>query len=362
MMPAPADCMANPDVPDSGLSTGRYTSPAVAVEAHNLSKRYPGPFSFHKERKPGVLAVDQVTLTLEEGEIVGMVGPNGAGKTTFIRMLSTMVLPSSGTAKVGGFDVCNQDREVRRLVGVVSSNERSFYWRLNGRENLNFFADLHQIDTREAARWIEDLIELLNLGDVVQRRFDGYSTGEKQRMSIARGLLTRPKILLMDEPTKGVDPIGTAEIIDLIKTMILPLWRPTILVTSHNLTEVERLCSRVALMRKGRMLALDTVAALKRRVRTVEHYLITIRGLSAQRIEKLAVEADGHSLGCEVADAGMLNLEVNFSPGGSGFANLARGIIEAGGDLVSVNSSEQSFEQAFHEILATGGKRQVVEG
>ena len=354
MMAEPAQRVAATDTAAAASGARAVAARPVAIETEELSKRFPEAFSFRRDRGPGTLAVDRVTLSLEEGEIVGMVGPNGAGKTTFIRMLSTMVLPSSGSARVGGFDVTRQDREVRRLVGVVSSNERSFYWRLTGRENLRFFADLHHLDARQASSWIDELVELLGLGDVVQRRFDQYSTGQKQRMAIVRGLLSRPKILLMDEPTKGVDPVGAAQLIELIKTKVRPLWHPTILVTSHNLAEIERLCSRVALMHRGRMLALDTVAALKARVRKTDRYRLAINGLTVKEVEVLAHDAQGLCLGCERAEGELVRLEVSFTPGGGGFARLVRAIVEFGGDVVSATSPEESLEHAFHAILSEG--------
>lgn len=334
--------------PAPAVASGR----AVAIETHGLSKRYPSGFSLFGAKPSEQFAVQDVTLSLGEGEIVGMVGPNGAGKTTFIRMLSTMILPTSGIAFVGGYDVAREEREVRSLLGVVSANERSFYWRLTGRENLRFFAALHHLNVRKTAEWIEELIDLLGLSHIVHRRFDGYSTGEKQRMAIARGLLTKPKILLMDEPTKGVDPVGASELIDLIKHRVLPLWHPTILVTSHNLFELEQLCSRVAMMRKGRMLAIDTVDALKRRVRKADHFVLDVHGIESAALGSLA-EASG-AIGVEIKtdDSVALKLGVGFAPGDAGFAALIRAIVEAGGDVLAASRTEHSLEQAFHQILA----------
>jgi len=324
-----------------------------AIEADALTKIYPAQRSLLGSLQPEKCAVDSVSLRVDEGEIFGLVGPNGAGKTTLIRMLSTMVVPTSGSARVGGFDVIANEREVRSLVGVVSSNERSFYWRLTGRENLRFFARLHQVPERQIDSWRDELIALLGLQEIADRRFDQYSTGEKQRMAIARGLLTQPKVLLMDEPTKGVDPVGAAELIELIQGMVLRLWNPTILVTSHNLFEIERLCGRVALMNCGRLVALGRVDELRASVRRSDRYVIRVSGLSLAALDGMAIETGGFVSSATTARSGTIEMEVNFPLESAGFARLVRRIVEAGGELVSCTQRTATFEEAFHEVIET---------
>jgi ABC-2 type transport system ATP-binding protein len=323
----------------------------AAIEIEALTKVYPAQRPWFGTGQPEKRAVDGVTLRVEEGEIFGLVGPNGAGKTTLIRMLSTMLLPTSGTALVGGHDVAKNERAARDLVGVVSSNERSFYWRLTGRENLRFFTRLNQMPDREADPWRDELIGLLGLGRVADRRFDHYSTGEKQRMAIARGLLARPKVLLMDEPTKGVDPVGAAEIIELIRGPVRRLWNPTILVTSHNLSEIERLCGRVALMHRGRLAALGPIDELRASARHADHFTITVSGVEAAALGSMAAEAGGLVSGEGQSRAGTIEMEVRFPLGSAGFARLVRLIVGAGGDLVSCSSKPATFEEAFHAVV-----------
>ena len=333
------------------------------LELDKLTKRYPVQRSLLSRGGEPRLAVDAVSFSVEEGEIFGLIGANGAGKTTLIRMLSTMVLPTSGRAIVGGFDVTQDERAIRDIVGVVSSNERSFYWRLSGRDNLRFFSDLYQIRESEARPWREELLDVLGLREVADQRFDHYSTGQKQRMAIARGLLTRPKILLMDEPTKGVDPIGSAEIVQLIQGRILQLWRPTILVTSHNLGEIERLCGRVALMHCGRLAALGTIDELRSEISQRDSFVMSIRGASREAVIGMTERCAAVSVEATTRLAAVIDLRVSFARGADGFSKLMRCVIESGADVVDCSREAESFEQVFHAVIeARGDQRSGATG
>jgi ABC-2 type transport system ATP-binding protein len=170
-------------------------------------------------------------------------------------------------------------------------------------------------------------------------------------MAIARGLLARPKILLMDEPTKGVDPIGAADIVELILGPVRGLWHPTILVTSHNLAEIERLCGRVALMHRGRLAALGPIEELRAKARRSDCYILTVTGLALAALESLAADAGGFVSRQAQADAGALELEVGFPEGSAGFARLVRALVQAGGDLVSCSRVTPTFEDAYHAVV-----------
>jgi ABC-2 type transport system ATP-binding protein len=335
-----------PRIPEAARRVGANTGPVVTT--CKLSKRYPG----RGRGGPAKLAVDTVDLQLHDGEIFGLVGPNGAGKTTLIRLLSGMLLPTSGAATVGGFDIVTASRSVRRLVGLVSSNERSFYWRLTGRQNLCFFADLYRIPKMEARAWMAELMELLDVGDVADVRFDQYSTGQRQRMAIARGLLSKPKILLMDEPTKGVDPIGASQLVHIIRDRIVKLWHPTILVTSHNLVEIERLCRRIALMAEGRIVAMGEIDELRGMVGKTDVYRLRIAKLSTETLETIATDSGAlqpiRIFGC--GDAA--ELEVGFPRDTGGLACMIRLIVQAGGDVSTCSAVEASFEDVFHTLVA----------
>jgi ABC-2 type transport system ATP-binding protein len=258
---------------------------AAAIEVEALSKSYaPQPSLLSLLRRappvPPVLALDRVCFRVAQGEVLGLLGANGAGKTTLINILCTLLTPSAGRARVGGHDVVAAPGRARREVGLVTSNERSFYWRLSGRQNLRFFADLYHVPAGEVDRRIDEFLGALDLDAYADRRFDSYSTGIRQRFAFARAMLHRPRILFMDEPTKGLDPNASANLLEVIRDRILGVWKPTIIVTSHNLVEIEKLCDRVAIIDHGRLLRIGTLGELARSIRAHEAYLIRAEGLS----------------------------------------------------------------------------------
>jgi len=323
------------------------------VEAEGLTKRFPGTRLFGRaEEPPAPAAVDGVDLHLEEGEIFGLIGPNGAGKTTLVKLLTTLLRPTSGSARIAGYDVVRDARSVRRIVGLVTSNERSFYWRLSGRQNLSFFAALHDVPPREARRWIDELLLALDLREVADQRFDTYSTGIRQRFAFARGVLTKPRFLFMDEPTKGVDPLASAEVLALVRERIIERWRPTILITSHNLSEIERMCGRIALMDGGRFVAMGSLAELRALARPAERFELEVRGLPLARLRELAAAAGALEVAGGEHENGSTAFSVEFLQGSEGFARFVRGIVEARGDLLACTTVRDSFDDVFHKLLA----------
>ena len=248
-------------------------------------------------------------------------------------------------------------RNFRERRGLVTSNERSFYWRLTGRENLVFFAALYQIPRREGQTWMEELYDALGLREIIDVRFDHYSTGQKQRMAIARGLLSKPKILLMDEPTKGVDPLGASKLVTIIRERLIQLWNPTILVTSHNLFEIERLCDRIALMDHGRIIAVGELEELRTMVGPVETYQLMVRLGSEQEIRQLCEQAGACPIDRLAWQNGAAELEVSFPQGTDGFPRMIRSIVEAGGDVLTCTSVDASLDDVFHALIAKQGPR-----
>ena len=199
-----------------------------------------------------ITAVEIVNLAVGYGEIFGLMGPNGAGKTTLLKMLTTLLLPTSGEAYVAGHSI-QEETKVKRSIGVVSSEERSFYWRLTGRENLRFFASLHNLSSPEAAERIQKISSEMAIEDYIDRRFDSYSTGMKQKLSIARSLIGDPRILFVDEPTRGLDPIAASQMRGIFKE--LSDKGITIFIITHSPEEAEEICGRVAIMDRGRIKA-----------------------------------------------------------------------------------------------------------
>jgi ABC-2 type transport system ATP-binding protein len=265
------------------------TSPALSID--HISKTYPIPFlrlkkTFGRKFKPPVEAVRDVSFEVQDGEIFGLIGPNGAGKTTLTKMIATLIQPTSGQITVKGFDSVRDDEEVRRNVGLAGAEERSFYWRLNAEQNLLFFARLYGLSGRRAKQRIAELLELLQIGDLSRRRFAELSTGNKQRLSVARAMLADPPILLLDEPTRSLDPIAAARMRATIKALTKNLERRvTVFLTSHNLAEVEELCDRVAVIGRGQIRALDTPRKLKTTHTDSEKVSITFTAPDAMKVE-----------------------------------------------------------------------------
>jgi ABC-2 type transport system ATP-binding protein len=223
-----------------------------------------------------VTAVDKVNLTVEQGELFGLLGPNGAGKTTLIKLLCTLIVPTAGTARINGYDLW-QETAIKASIGLVTGDERSFYWRLSGRQNLEFFAALHGFSPDPARRRVQEVLDLVELAEVADEQFQTYSTGMRQRLSIARGLLHVPQLLFLDELTKSLDPMATRHMHDLIKNRLVGQEGVTVFLATHRLEEAEQLCHRVAIMDQGRIRACGTIPELRARLRPDTHYRLKVR-------------------------------------------------------------------------------------
>jgi len=231
--------------------------------ATNLIDFFSGAF----KQKPVVEAVKGVNLEVKKGEAFALLGPNRAGKTTLIKILCTLILPSRGEAFIDGFDVVKNGESVRRIIGLVSGEERSFYWRLTGRQNLEFFGTLSNLKLRDIKRKIDYLVDLLDMGEYIDIRFDEYSTGMKQRLAIARSLLSEAKVLFMDEPTKSLDVYSADHFRRFIKERIVGEGGRTIFFASHNLQEVSDFADRIAFMDKGVIQAIRAASELKSKIK-----------------------------------------------------------------------------------------------
>jgi ABC-2 type transport system ATP-binding protein len=212
--------------------------------------------------KGDIRAVDGINFTVEEGEIFGFLGPNGAGKTTTISMLCTLLRPTAGTASVDGKDVIKEATKVRQVIGLVPQ-ELTVDDELSGRENMMLQADLYNVPIKEAKERIEELLKMVRLEDAAERMVKTYSGGMRKRLEIAEGLIHRPKVLFLDEPTLGLDVQTRAAIWEHIRHLRSE-FKMTILMTTHYLEEADNLCDRIALIDHGKLVALDTPATLKR--------------------------------------------------------------------------------------------------
>lgn len=217
-----------------------------------------------KKHNSEVRAVNGVNFEIREGELFGLLGPNGAGKTTLIKCISTLLIPDEGTAIVGGCDVLKDPLGVRKKIGVLTGGERSLYWKLSALDNLKYFAALYGVPKNKVNERVNFLLELMDLKDRANENVEKFSSGMKQKLAIARALIHDPPILLIDEPTLGLDPYFARFIRRFIKEELSMKLKKTILLTTHYMDEADELCDRVAFMNRGRIDALDSPSALKK--------------------------------------------------------------------------------------------------
>jgi len=257
----------------------------AVIEAANLHRTYRTTTGVLRRRSKDVEAVRGVSFEVGEGELFGLLGPNGAGKTTTIKMLITLLLPTSGSARVLGYDVVRDAREVRRRIGYVFGGERGVYERLSGYDNLRYFAELYGVPPRLQKPRIEELLELVGLKGREHERAEGYSRGMKQRLHVARGLLHDPPVVFLDEPTIGLDPVGARELRSTIAALVAA--GKTILMTTHYMFEADTLCDRIAVISKGQIVAEGTPLELKRGVAQGTVVEVEVFGVAGGAVERL---------------------------------------------------------------------------
>jgi ABC-2 type transport system ATP-binding protein len=334
-----------------------------AIEAENLVKKFPQkkaangngnghapkgrPWPFGSRAAPRrFTAVDDVSLQIPPGEVFGLLGPNGAGKSTTIRMSCTLLEPTSGTARVAGHDVIQQAAKVRQNLGTVLAGERSIYWKLTGRENLDYFAALYHIPPAVARRRVSELLERMELTARADELVEKYSTGMKQRIVLARALLARPPILLLDEPTLGLDPQAARMVRDLIKQ--LKAEGHTILLTTHYMEEADQLSDRIGIIDQGRIIALGTPAALKQSIGQKDAIRLEVAGWQGEMAETLQQVSGVERLAARYLDADSV-WEVNLQTSDS------RGVLplviervgRQGARVVNLHIAEPSLEDVF---------------
>jgi ABC-2 type transport system ATP-binding protein len=238
-----------------------------------------------------------VSFEIAQGEMFGLLGPNGAGKTTTIKMLITLLLPSSGSARVLGYDVVQDAREVRKRIGYVFGGDRGLYERLSALDNLRYFAELYGLEPRLQRRRIAELLDLVGLTGREKERVEGFSRGMRQRLHIARGLLHDPAVVFLDEPTIGVDPVGARELRAMMARLIDA--GKTVLLTTHYMFEADTLCDRIAVIAKGQVVAEGTPSDLKRVVADRTVVEIEAYGVRDEVVERVRRTAGVSSVAVE---------------------------------------------------------------
>ena len=314
----------------------------ITVETLDLTRIYRT-----RDKNPDVVALDSVSMSIEEGEVHGLLGPNGAGKTTLVKILSTVLLPTKGSASILGHDVVRETAAVRPLIGIVFGGDRGFYWRLTGRENLEYWAALYKVPAGIAKRRAAELLERVGLTDRANYLVETYSRGMKQRLHLARGLIANAQVLFLDEPTTGMDPIAALDFRQLVKD--LRSEGRTILLTTHDMAEAESVCDKVTLIDRGHVLAVETPRSLGRLV--AKHERIDFEGSPDGLVERLreipgvasvnGLQGSGHRV--ELAD-------------GTAVRHVLELLVESG--VTSIRTSRPSLEEVYVHVM--GGRGLVI--
>jgi ABC-2 type transport system ATP-binding protein len=262
-----------------------------AIEAINLTKKFkstiPNGDGFLRRKTITVNAIDGLNLTVKKGELFGLLGPNGAGKTTLVKMLCTLLPPDEGTALINGFDIVKQQMQVKRSLGTLFSvGERGFFWRLNGYRNLEFFAAIYNVPRQKRHERILEVLNLVGLENNTYMTFQKYSGGMKRKLALARTLLPDPPIIMLDEPTTGLDAISSRTIRDFVQTTVRETGK-TVLYTTHYIEEAAQICTKIGILKQGKIVAYDSPEALKAKIKKDEQIELVVEGIEQAQIEKM---------------------------------------------------------------------------
>jgi len=286
--------------------------------------------------------------------MIGLLGPNGAGKTTLLKILSTLIEPDSGSVFVLGHDVARHPMRIRGALGLVTCDERSFYWRLSGMQNLMFFATLYGLPRRGASEQIGVLLETLGLTEAAHRPYHSYSSGMRQKLAIARGLLSNPKLVLYDEPTRSLDPLSAQNIRKWIAENRVKFPVTTHIIATNQLHEAEQLCDRVLILNRGEIVANGSIAEIRRRFGTREHLVhrMTCSGIS---IEKLAILTHDQLLDLRKEssdDPDQVVLRLLTTSSGQALSYVLHAILASGGTILRCETEQVGLDEVFCSVVS----------
>lgn len=314
-----------------------------AIEVRNLWRTF-------KTRDGVVEALRDVNLKIKKGELFGLLGPNGAGKTTLIRILTTLLLPTKGEAYVWGYSTATEERKIRPIINMVSGGEYSGYGLLTVKENLWMFSQFYGIPGKVAKRRIEYLARRLKFEDILNKKVRNLSTGQRQKMNVARAFLTDPKVIFLDEPTLGLDVEVARVIRDFVKEWLLENDERTVLLTTHYMHEAEELCDRIAIINEGRIIALDTSDNLKKLVSREFSLVLRIHPkINISWINKI----EGVQKYLTREEENGLRVRIIMSREES-IADVVDGIIKHGAKISYLKKEEPTLEDVFLKLTGRG--------
>lgn len=347
-------------LPERPLGAAADTTPVEpVVRITGLSKRFPVRRSLRQallepRARQYRLALRAVSFAVMPGEFFGLLGVNGAGKTTLFKILSTLVQPDAGSASVEGYDIQRTPGEVRRRLAPVIADERSLLWRLSARENLRLYASLYGLRGRAAERRVTELLATVGLADAGAKLVGQFSSGMKQRLLIARALLPRPRVLLLDEPTRSLDPLAARAFRRLLREEIAHDHGCTVLLATHNAEEAFHLCDRVGVLHAGMLVALGAAADLARAA-GAELYRLVTRAPNHPLFAELVREGVVH--GCAVTAAredGWATVELRLGGGVSGAAAVLERLVGAGVPVALFEQVALPLAELIERLVAGG--------
>jgi len=301
----------------------------------------------------GAAALTDVSFSVGRGEMIGLLGANGAGKTTLLKIITTLLYPTSGRVLIDDMDVSASPNQVRRKIGLVTCDERSFYWRLTGRQNLSFFGALYGLTREQVHERGESLLEMLGLAPAGNERYQGYSSGMKQKLAIARGLLADPAIVFYDEPTRSLDPLSAQNVREWIRAMRASSPGQTHVIATNQLSEAEQLCDRVLILARGRLIAQGTIREIREAYHAQDHELhcVTYRGAAFNGA--IAVDPGAGLLAVEdgEADASLRTLRLRTVRGSDALSSALQRLLGSGRIVVRCDTDEASFDEIFCSLV-----------
>ncbi|GAB4473687.1 MAG: ABC transporter ATP-binding protein [Anaerolineae bacterium] len=326
----------------------------LSIKTIELGRVYKIRGPKRKEDPKEVIALQDVNLEVPRGELFGLLGPNGAGKTTLIKILSTLLLPTSGTALVDGLDVAKDMAEIRRRISMVSGGETSGYGLLTVEENLWMFSRFYGLDTRTARERINAMLEVVGLSDRRRTKISDLSTGLRQKMNFVRGFICDPNVVFLDEPTLGLDVTAAREVRSFIVRWMEEHPDRTILLTTHYMAEADALCDRLAIIDKGRLLALDTPHNLKQRLQREAIFNLRVEPLGPKPSREDMIEAVPGVRQVTVADRDghtELNLILEEE---DVLAQVLAHLHRRGSSLIALEKREPTLEDVFIDLVGRG--------
>jgi ABC-2 type transport system ATP-binding protein len=336
----------------SGTSHSQTASPAesLAIDVRDIRRVY------NVKPKP-VVALQGVDLRVEPGEFFGLLGPNGAGKTTLIKILTTLLLPSSGSARIFGFDVVRQTKQIRRIMNMVAGGEQSGYGILTVREQLWMFSQFYGLPGKDGWRRVDELITAVGMDEQKEQRVSTLSTGQRQKMNFARGLLNDPWIFFLDEPTLGLDVSAARSVRELVLAWKGAVPGRTVLLTTHYMAEADELCDRIAIVDHGRILALGSPAELKRRVQRESVFRLELDRLDGGTAALRRLPGVLSAAAAAVQDEGRerQTVEINLTLQDDAALGAVVGALGGiGSHILALRKSEPSLEDVFVELVGRG--------